>query len=126
MSATQPTALETISIIADGIDRARDHLECALQFAERLQHDHRVDPVERAAVEQLTAHGRTAALWRDLLAEIEDAGDRLDGAQFDLGVLEERLDQDGVLDPDDDAQDDVDDDSPELRPAAAVIPFPST
>ena len=91
MSATQPTALETISIIADGIDRARDHLECALQFAARLQHDHRVDPVERAAIEQLTAHGRT----------------------------------DGVLDPDDD-QEDVDDDTPELRPAAAVIPFPNT
>jgi hypothetical protein len=123
LGPTQTTALQALDVVADGLERIRDHIQSALQLAERLQHDYHGDPAERAAVASLTETGHLARLWRGFLGELEYASDKVKGTQFDLDVLEDKLDSDQSANPDN-TLDNSDSDTPELRPAAVIIPFP--
>jgi hypothetical protein len=117
MPAAQRTTLELLAVLASSLDRVKDHIQQACQLTERLQYDYHANPL-RLAIALIAATER----WRELCAELEDASDEIGGAKFELDELEERLEQDDAPDPAD-AFDDPDEDTPERRPAAAVIPF---
>jgi hypothetical protein len=85
MSALGISDTDCLFGIATEVERARRHVVQARAIAGSLQHDYRGDPRDRAIIALLTHDGRMAELWRDLLAQLEVADERLGEVARDLG-----------------------------------------